>query len=411
MQFMNFICRTSAALLAGLLMVSAPARAQDMSTSAPHAILVDYDTRSVLFEKDADEPMSPASMVKIMTAEIVFNEIKAGRLSLDDSFLISQNAWKRGGASSGGSTMFAEVNSQVRVEDLLRGMIVQSGNDAAIALAEGIAGSEESFAAMMTARARALGLKDSVFRNAWGGYHPEQRTTARDLASLAIHMIETYPELYKMFGETEFTWNKIRQPNRNPLLGMNIGADGLKTGMINESGYGLVGSAAQNDRRVIVVVNGLKSGRERAQEARKLIVWGLRAFEAHQMFEKGERVGFVRVYGGSVRNLPVAAARDVSVLLPFGAKARLSGRIQFEGPLVPPVRQGDRVARLKLFGGDALRVEAPLIAAESVETGALHQRALDASLELVRGLFNEYVLGKTKSAGTSEGSLENEPSS
>jgi D-alanyl-D-alanine carboxypeptidase (penicillin-binding protein 5/6) len=364
-----------------------------IQTSAPFAFLIDAGSGSVLFEKNADDLMSPASMVKIMTAEIVFKELRAGRITLDTMFAISENAWRRGGAPSGGSSMFAALNSRVRVEDLIRGLLIHSGNDAAIALAEGLAGPEEAFAALMTARARELGLRNSVFRNSWGRFDPQQKTTARDLATLSLHVMRAYPEYYKYFGELEFTWNKIRQLNRNPLLGMNIGADGLKTGNIEDSGFGLVGSAAEQGQRVIVVVNGLKSGRERAEEARKLIVWGLRAFEQRTLFDAGEVVGSASVYGGAQARVDLASDRALNLLTPRGANERIAARIVYMGPIMAPVRQGDQIARLKVYRGQTLALDAPLRAANDVELGALHQRALDAGLELIGGLFRRYVTG------------------
>jgi D-alanyl-D-alanine carboxypeptidase (penicillin-binding protein 5/6) len=395
---MPFRVRFIRALVLTLCMCGAAAgaaRAQGgaMQTSAPWAILLDVESESVLFEKNADERMSPASMVKIMTAEIVFRELREGRLTLDDTFPISENAWRRGGAPSGGSSMFAALNSRVRLEDLIRGLITHSGNDAAIALAEGIAGSEEAFAALMNARAREIGLRDSTFRNAWGRFDPQQKTTARDLGRLSLHVVKTYPDFYKYFGETEFTWNKIRQLNRNPLLAMNIGADGLKTGNIDDSGFGLVGSAAEQGQRVLVVVNGLKNGRDRAEEARKLIVWGLRGFDHRPLFAQGETVGSIPVFGGAQGRVELVAERPIKALTPRGSSERLSARIVYTGPVVAPVRQGDRIARLKVFRGQALALDAPLRAAQDVEQGALHQRALDAGFELIGGLFRKYVTG------------------
>jgi serine-type D-Ala-D-Ala carboxypeptidase (penicillin-binding protein 5/6) len=367
------------------------ALAQTISTVAPYAILVDADSGSVLFEKNADDPMSPASMVKVMTAEIAFKAITEGRLNPEDTMVISENAWRRGGAPSGGSTMFAQINSRVRVIDLLRGIIIQSGNDASIALAEGMRGSDELFAAAMTARARELGMTRSTFKNSWGGFHQEQKTTARDLATLAVHVIQTYPELYKIYAETEFTWNRIRQLNRNPLLGMNIGADGLKTGNIEDSGFGLIGSAVEGGTRLVVVVNGLKTARDRAEESRKLLTWGLRAFERRDLFGKGEVIGSASVYGGAIRSVPLVADGPVRVMSPRGSSDRLSGRIVWDGPIVAPVKEGDRIARLRVYRGKTLALDIPLRAAQDVETGALHQRALDAGLEWFGGLFRRYV--------------------
>jgi D-alanyl-D-alanine carboxypeptidase (penicillin-binding protein 5/6) len=252
-------------------------RAATFQTKARYAILIDYNTGSVLFEKNADALMEPASTTKILTAEIVFREIVEGRLKLEDKMAISSKAAREGDAESGGSSMFAQVNTQVSVEDLLRGLLITSGNDAAIALAEGIAGSEDAFAARMNKRVHELGMSRSSFTNAWGASNARQRVTARDMARLAAYVIRTYPQFYRYFGEREFTWNNIRQDNRNPLLSMNLGADGLKTGHLGRSGFGLVGSAVQNGRRMILVLNGTRTEAERASEARKLMEAGFRA--------------------------------------------------------------------------------------------------------------------------------------
>lgn len=361
------------------------ARAQEFQTAAPTAILMDSGSHAVLFEKNADEPTAPASMAKVMTAEVVFNEIKNGRLNFDSEFMVSENAWRKGGGGSGGSSMFAKVNTPVRLEDLLRGLIVQSGNDAAIALAEGIAGTEENFARMMNERAKQIGLTKSTFRNATGYGHPEQKVTVRDLAKLALYVIETYPDLYKMFGEREFTWNKIRQQNRNPLLFADIGADGLKTGNIDESGYGLIGSAVQNDQRLIVVVNGLKTAKDRATESRKLLDWGFRAFEAQQLFADGQIVGEAQVFGGNMRSLPLVAKKPVRVLVPRGDGERVTARIVYTGPLKAPIQKGAEVARLQVSRGDMQALDMPLYANEDVQQGTLSQRALDGLLEFSTG--------------------------
>jgi D-alanyl-D-alanine carboxypeptidase (penicillin-binding protein 5/6) len=373
------------------------ALAQNFQTTAPTAILIDAGSHAVLFEKNADELTAPASMAKTMTAEVVFNEIKSGRLNFDSEFTISENAWRKGGAGSGGSSMFAKVNTPVRLEDLLRGLIVQSGNDAAIALAEGIAGTEENFARMMNERAKQIGLTKSTFRNATGYGHPEQKATVRDLSKLALHLIETYPDLYKIFGEREFTWNKIRQQNRNPLLFLDIGADGLKTGNIDESGYGLIGSAVQNDQRLIVVVNGLKTAKDRAAESRKLLDWGFRAFETQQLFAEGQVVGEAQVFGGNMRSLPLVSKKPVRVLVPRGEGERVTARIIYTGPLKAPVQKGAEVARLQVNRGDMQALEMPLYANEDVHEGTLSQRALDGLLEFstgwVRRAFTSVIEG------------------
>jgi serine-type D-Ala-D-Ala carboxypeptidase (penicillin-binding protein 5/6) len=373
------------ATLSLLLGLSGPALAQAFQTSAPTAILMDADSHAVLFEKNADELVAPASMAKTMTAEIVFNELKNGRLNMDNEFTVSENAWRKGGAGSGGSAMFARVNTPIRLEDLLRGLIVQSGNDAAIAIAEGIAGTEENFARMMNERARQIGLTKSTFRNATGYGDPDQKVTVRDLAKLALHIIETYPDYYKIFGEREFTWNKIRQQNRNPLLSMEIGADGLKTGNIDESGYGLIGSAVQNGQRLIVVVNGLKTAKDRATESRKLLDWGFRAFEARQLFAENQVVGEAQVFGGDRRSVPLVSKKPIRVLVNRGDSERVSARIVYNGPLKAPIQKGTEVARIRVDRGETQALEMPLYADEDVQVGTLSQRALDGLLEFSTG--------------------------
>lgn len=393
------LLRIATIVLAGLSAASlsrsgtahAQGAAQPFQTSAPTAILIDAESRSVLYEKNADTLISPASLAKIMTAELVFQALKEGRLSLDSTFVVSENAWRRGGAMAGGSAMFAAIHSTIRVEDLLRGLIIQSGNDAAITLAEGLGGTEDTFAGMMTRRAAELGFDRMTFKNAWGKTDPEQKVTARQLAMLTEHVIRTYPQYYHFFGEKEFTWNKIRQVNRNPLLFMDIGADGLKTGNVEDSGYGLVGSAVDNGQRLIVVVMGAKTARERSDEARKLLSWGQRSFESKVLFEAGAEVGTAQVFGGAKRSIPLLADRQVKVLNPRGSSEKLFGQVIYQGPLIAPVADGMAVGKLRVMRGKAIVLEAPLRAGEGVETGTLTQRAMDAGWELGVGLFYKYV--------------------
>lgn len=384
---------TSSGLLASILIgaCAAGSWAQAIQSSVPYAILIDAETRTVLFEKDADAPVIPASTVKIMTAEVVFHELSLGHVRLDDHFPISETAWRVGGAPSRGSSMFASVNSQVRVEDLIRGLVIVSGNDAAIALAEGISGSEGAFAATMTKRARELGLNGSTFTNAWGKGDPEQTVTPRDMVLLADHVIRTYPEFYKYFAEKEFSWNKIKQANRNPLLSMDIGADGLKTGNIDASGFGLVGSAVENGQRLILAVYGARSAKERAAEALKLFLWGFRSFETRIVFKAGETIGKAKVYGGNTSDVPLVASSDVRVLVPRTATERLSGRVVYRGPLIAPVEEGGRVGRLEISRGPTVILDVPLVTGGSAETGALPRRAMDAGFEYAGALLRKYM--------------------
>jgi D-alanyl-D-alanine carboxypeptidase (penicillin-binding protein 5/6) len=360
-------------------------QAQAFETKAAHAILIDYDSGTVLFEKAADEPFEPASLAKLMTAEYIFHELREGRLTGNSPFTISENAWRTGGAPSGGSAMYAEIHSTIPLRSMLRGLLVQSGNDAAIALAEGVAGSEAAFADLMNQRALELGMTGSQFRNASGLHDPDQYVTARDLAKLAGHIIRTYPEYYRIFSEPEFTWNEIRQRNRNPLLDANIGVDGLKTGFIKESGYGIVLSAKRNDQRLILVLGGLQSESEREAEARRVLDWGFRSFVQVTAFAEDEVVADASVYGGVVGHVPLKAEGPIHVLISRNAKDTLRARVIYEGPVMAPVTEGQRVGALKVWDGDRLIQETPLYAAAAIERGPLHSRALDALGELLFG--------------------------
>jgi D-alanyl-D-alanine carboxypeptidase (penicillin-binding protein 5/6) len=391
-QSMTALVRTLVVAMAVLFTASAlaapaPKREGDYQTSAPTAILIDFESGTVLFEKNADELVPPASLSKLMTAEVVFNEIKSGRLKLADEFVVSTYAWRTGGAPSRTSSMFAPIHSRVAIEDLLRGMIIQSGNDSCITLAEGIARSEEKFAAMMTARAREIGLTRATFGNSTGLPHPKQLMTARELGRLARHIIQTYPDLYKIYSEREFTFNRIRQFNRNPLLAMNIGADGLKTGFVKDAGYGLVGSAVQDGLRLIVVVNGMRSEKERADEARKLLEWGFKNFQSGVLFADGQTIAHAKVYGGESGYVSLVAEREVRLMVPRGARERILARVVYEGPVRPPVRQGQKIGVLKVWRGDFMVLEVPLQAADSVGQGNIPRRALDAVTEMMIGLF------------------------
>jgi len=359
--------------------------APNFNISSPTAILIDYESGSILYQKDADRPWHPASLAKLMTMEIVFNEIKSGDLKLDEELVVSVDAWRRGGAPAGGSTMFAPVHSRISVENLLQGAIVQSGNDACIVFAEAIAGSEDAFARLMNARARELGLDSADFRNATGLHDPEQVISARDLAKLAAHLIRTYPEFYHYFGQTEFTWNKIRQSNRNPLLEMNIGADGLKTGNIKEAGFGLVGSAVQDGQRLIVVVHGAETAKDRANDARRLLEWGFKSFESKRLFRDGEIIAQARAFGGDQRYVPLVANGPVYLLSPRAGGDKFLARVHYRGPLHTPLTKGTEVARLKVYRGDRVALEVPLYAATDVGEGSLMQRAYDSTVELTGG--------------------------
>ena len=380
-------CKTGLrALAAALLFAVAPAHAQELfETKAKQAFMVDGETGTILFSKDPDALIPPASLAKMMTMEVVFNGLKQGRLSLEDPFYISEHAWKDGGSGSGGSTMFAQVKSSIRLEDLIQGVVIQSANDGAIAIAEGIAGSEANFATLMTERAREIGLTNSVFRNPTGLPAEGQVVSVRELAKLGRHIWQTYPDFYLYYGKREFTWNKITQKNRNPLLGMDIGADGMKTGFTEASGYAIVGSVAREGRRLFVALSGMATEKERAEEARKILDWGMRAFSRKQLFAEGAIVGEARVYGGEKRGVKLSAKGPVSVFVPITNTDRLKARIVYEGPVEAPISKGMPVGSLKLWLGDTLSAETALFAAEDVAEGPLHLRAFDALQELLIG--------------------------
>lgn len=382
--------RTIAVAVAAVLSFSGSAVAKDapkpaQPTDAPIAYLYDVTNGATLYAKQADLPSPPASMATLMTMELVFKAMAEGRLKRDQTLKITEDAWRRGGAPSRSSTMFAKLNSEVPVSDLVRGVIVQSGNDAAITLAVGLAGSEGAFADQMNQRAAELGLARSTFRNATGQPDPAQKMTARDIARLAAHLVETYPDLYKIFAEPEFTWSKITQRNRNPLLADYQGADGLKTGFTEESGYGLVGSVMRDGRRLIIVLNGVDTAKHRADEARKLLDWGFTAFEQRRLFTGDDTVAEARVFGGAAMHVPLVANKPVDLLTPKGDDARVVAKVSYDGPIAAPVAKGTKVGVLKVWRGDTLTVETPLYAGEDVPTGDLTRRAVDGALELVSG--------------------------
>lgn len=362
-------------------------KADEPKISVPHAILIEAKSGSVLYERSADQEIFPASLAKLMTAEYVFHLLKTGKISLTDEYRVSENAWRKGGAPSHGSTMFAALDSKVPVEALLNGMIVQSANDACIILAEGIAGSETEFAAQLTKRAREIGLKKSVFTNSNGLPDPNEKVTARELAILARQIILTYPDFYKIFGKPDFTWNKIHQQNRNPLLGALDGADGLKTGFTKEAGYGLVGSAVQDGLRLIAVVTGGKTANDRARDGKRLLEWGYHNFEERLLFADDETLGSAKVYGGDNGSVPLKADGAIKIMVPKSGGERLIARIVYNGPVPAPVPDGLPVGTLKVWRGENVVLEAPVHAAGSVGKGNLSQRALDAVTEMVIALF------------------------
>ena len=363
---------------------TAAASQTEITTKAKQAILMDADSGAVLFQYKADELMSPASMSKLMTLAVIFKALKTGQIKADDEFLMSANAWRKGGGPSGTSAMLVPVNTREKLEQLLQGIIVQSGNDACIAVAEGMAGSEEAFARIMTEDARKLGMKKSVFKNSTGLYDPEHLVTARELGILARHIVQEYPDYYPRFAQREFQYRKHRPfPNRNPLLSAGLGIDGMKTGFIKESGYGIVASAKQDNRRLILVINGLDRAEDRKAEAIRLLEWGFKSFTEFKLFDAGEVVGTARVWGGSRMWLPLTGNGDVTVILPrFPANQKLKAEIVYKGPLKAPIRKGDPVAVLRVTSSSQAVNEVPLYAGEDVEGAGVMRRGLDTLVHM-----------------------------
>jgi serine-type D-Ala-D-Ala carboxypeptidase (penicillin-binding protein 5/6) len=359
--------------------------ASEFTIKAQQAILMDADSGAVMFQFKADELAPPASMSKLMTLAVVFRSLKAGTLKFEDEFLMSEGAWRRGGGPSGTSAMFVPLNTKAKIADLLRGVIIQSGNDAAIALAEGLGGSEDMFAELMTTEARRIGLKTSTFKNATGLYAPGHLMTARELALLGRYIIREYPEYYTIFQEREFNYTETKPPfkkhrffNRNPLLAAGLGVDGMKTGHIKESGYGMVATAIQEGRRLMVVVNGLANEADRKEEARRLLDWGFKSFGEFKLFDAGEAVGRARVWGGEKMHVQLTGNGPLNVVLPrLPAGQKLKGEIVYQGPLKAPIAKGDQVAILRVTSSNDATSEVPLYAAEDVPRAGTFRRGLD----------------------------------
>ena len=382
----------SAVLAAGATGLSAPASAATKApagvfdTKAKHAILMNVDADLIFYEKDADTLMSPASMSKLMTLAVVFRELKAGHIKLDDQFKVSEHAWREGGAPSGSSAMFAPLNSTVSVEDLIRGVTVQSGNDACIILAEGISGSEDAFVKEMNKYAKEIGLTKSHFENSTGLPADGHVMTARELALLADYLIKNYPEYYHYFGEKEFVYGKWRFTNRNPLVFEDLGVDGLKTGFIEDAGYGLVASAVRDNQRVILVVSGLNTKKEREEEPRKLLEWGFKSFKPYRLFDQGEKVSDALVWGGTRHYVPLVGNENIDIILPFNTSGQVTAQIVYDGPIKAPIRKGDQVATLRVTAADTKATnDIPLYAGEDVGQSNFAMRGLDSLFVLAFG--------------------------
>lgn len=333
-----------------------------VDTAARHVLLLDFETGATLLDKGADTSMPPASMSKLMTMYVVFDMVRKGRLRMDQMLPVSEAAWRMGG-----SKMFVGLNETVSVENLARGVIIQSGNDACVVLAEAIAGSERAFAEMMNETARGIGLTSSTFRNATGWPDPEHRMTARDLATLARRIILDFPDHYRLYAERSFRWNNITQENRNPVLGRVAGADGLKTGHTEEAGFGLTASARRGERRLVLVVAGLPSMRARAEESERLLEWGFREFENVVLFRAADTIEEIPVHLGERRTVPLVGGRDVVATLPRGWRNGLSARLRYDAPVPAPIAKGQELGRLEVSGRGVPQMTLPLYAGADVE--------------------------------------------
>lgn len=366
------------------LVPSSLARAQTFETSAKHAILFDVETRAVLFERNARAKIAPASLVKVMTAALVFREIKEGRLSPEREMVVSADAWRRGGAVSGTPNMLLVPGRRLKVGELLTGLVVGAANDAAITLAENLFGTEAKFVEQMNAYAREIGLPDLAFRNATGFTAEGQEATLHDLVQLSAHLIATYPEQYGLFGQKDMPLGRNRQQSRNPLLTMEIGADGLMTGTVQDYGHALLGSAVQEGRRLIIGLAGVETVQERGAEARKLLEWGFRRFETRTLFEAGSIIGEVALYGAASGYVPVKTLKDIRLPVLRGSADGASLRLVYRGPVAAPVKAGQEVARLEVTVEGRVIQTSPLVATVDVAPGGVIGRAQDAVVELSR---------------------------
>lgn len=350
-----------------------------LEITAKSAMVVDYNTGTVLLSKNAEMPLPPASMSKLMTLNMVFEALDDGRLTLEDTFRVSAQA-----SQKGGSKMFVREGARVSIEDLIRGVIVQSGNDACIVLAEGMSGTEAEFARQMTERALELGMTNSNFVNATGWPDPGQEMSAQDLVLLAARLIENFPQYYTYFSEETFTWENIVQNNRNPLLSLGIGADGLKTGHTEEAGYGLVGSAVDDGRRIVFMIGGLDSSLSRSTEAERIARWAFREFEMKTLFNAGETIDRANVWLGAENTVEMVFSSDVEILLPLGSRDQITAHYTYTDPIEAPINAGQNLGELVVVVPDSDPMHFPLVARTSVETGGFVERIFAAAEILLR---------------------------
>jgi serine-type D-Ala-D-Ala carboxypeptidase (penicillin-binding protein 5/6) len=371
-------------LLVGMALVANTGARSEILTNAKHALLLDYDSGEVLFCKSCAEPMPPSSMSKLMTVELLFQRLKDGRLKPEDTFHVSETAWRQG-QKDNESKMWVALNSDISIDNLLKGIIIQSGGDACVVVAESLGGSEAGFADMLNARAKELGLAQSHFVNSSGLPDPGQFMSAEDLGRLAAHVIRTYPDYYKYFAMKDFTWSNIRQPNRNTLVDENIGVDGLKTGHTDAGGFGIVASALRNDRRLIIVLNGMKSEHERINEARRLLDIGYREFKAFQLAGKGDVVADAAIWGGAKNTVHVTVGDPLRVMMPVGSRRDMKVTLRYDGPVRAPVALGQQIGTLTVSVPGKPDKVVPAVAAEAVPSNGFLDKMMMGLQVLVFG--------------------------
>ncbi len=366
-------------------------RAQNFQTSASQVLLLDDDTETILYEKQSDIPFFPASLAKLMTAEVVFHQLKEGLLRSTQEFKVSENAWRKGGAPSGTTTMFAKIKTEISVSDLLRGLIIMNGNDAAIILAEGISGDEAHFAKLMNQRAKIIGLSESHFVNATGLPEEGQFVTVRDMIVLARYIAQEYPDYYALYREPHFTWNNIFQRNKNPLISKEIGIEGFGFGYSKKEGFSMVATIYKNHRRLFLAINGLQDGKKHTKEIERILQWGMTAFDLKTIFTKEKTVGRASVYGGKKNFVPLIVKKPISFMLSNEKKINVKAKIKYHGPLKAPIVLGQSVGVIQILEGKKVLLEKPVFAGENVQEGGFFTKVKDAFYETTIGWLRKYL--------------------
>ncbi|WP_336294327.1 D-alanyl-D-alanine carboxypeptidase family protein [Bartonella sp. CB169] len=374
-----------------ILTLSEWGRAQNLQIPASQLLLLDNDTDTILLEKQSDVVFFPASLAKLMTAEVIFHQLKERILSGEQKFKVSENAWRKGGAPSGTTTMFAKINTEISVSDLLRGLIIVNGNDAAITLAEGISGSEANFAKLMNQRAKTIGLLNSHFVNATGFPEKGQFVTLRDMITLARHIFREYPDYYTLYREPHFTWNKIFQRNKNPLISKKIGVEGFGFGYSEKEGFSMVVSIYKNHRRLFLAINGLQDGKGHTKEIEHILQWGMKAFDLKTIFTKGETVGYASVYGGTKSFVPIIVQKPISFMLSNEKQMKVKARIKYSAPLRAPITLGQPIGVIQILENKKVLLEKQVFAGTNVQEGSFFAKLKDALYEISIGWLRKYL--------------------